>query len=88
MDEQKTEAEEVHLGAQGRLVIPARLRKALDLKPGDRLIARQAGDALLIERAEAVHKRLRDRFRGVPRDVSLVDDLLAERRTEALREEE
>ncbi|MGB5774161.1 MAG: AbrB/MazE/SpoVT family DNA-binding domain-containing protein, partial [Sedimenticolaceae bacterium] len=35
---------EVQLGPQGRLVIPAHLRRALDLKPGDRLIARKEGD--------------------------------------------
>jgi AbrB family looped-hinge helix DNA binding protein len=45
---------EVQVGAQGRLVIPAALRKALYLKPGDRLVARQEGDRLVLERHEAV----------------------------------
>jgi AbrB family looped-hinge helix DNA binding protein len=40
---------EVKIGAQERLVIPAALRKALNLKPGDRLIARQDGDRLVLE---------------------------------------
>lgn len=79
----KNHSEEVKVGAQGRLVIPVGLRKALQLKPGDRLVARQVGDALLLERREAVQKRLQDRFRHIPDDVSLVDELLSERREEA-----
>jgi AbrB family looped-hinge helix DNA binding protein len=77
---------EVQVGAQGRLVIPAQLRKALNLKPGDRLIARQMGESLVMERREAIEKRLQDRFRHIPKEVSLVDELIAERRAEAARE--
>ncbi len=77
---------EVQVGAQGRLVIPAALRKALDLKPGDRLVARQEGDALVLERREAIERRLQDRFRHIPKDISLVDELIAERRAEAAKE--
>ena len=77
---------EVQVGAQGRVVIPAALRKALKLKPGDRLVARIAGESLILERREAVERRLRERFRHVPRDVNLADELIAERRAEAERE--
>ena len=77
---------EVQVGAQGRLVIPAALRKALHLEPGDRLMARQEGDALVLERREAIQKRLQDRFRHIPHDVSLVNELIAERRAEAAKE--
>jgi AbrB family looped-hinge helix DNA binding protein len=77
---------EIRIGAQGRLVIPAALRKALNLKPGDRLVARQDGEALVLERREAIEKRLQDRFRHIPGEVSLVDELIAERRAEAARE--
>jgi AbrB family looped-hinge helix DNA binding protein len=77
---------EVQVGAQGRLVIPAALRKALGLKPGDRLIARQEGESLVLERREAIGKRLQDRFRHIPNEVSLVDELIAERRAEAAKE--
>lgn len=77
---------EVQVGAQGRLVIPAALRKALGLKPGDRLIARQDGESLVLERREAIERRLQERFRHIPKEVSLVDELIAERRAEAAKE--
>lgn len=77
---------EVQVGAQGRLVIPASLRKALNLKPGDRLIARKVGESLVLERREAIEKRLQDRFRHIPKEVSLVNELIAERRAEAAKE--
>jgi AbrB family looped-hinge helix DNA binding protein len=79
---------EVQLGAQGRLVIPAHLRKALDLKPGDRLVARQDGNSIVLERRENLVKRLQARFADIPDDISLVDELIAERQTEAARETE
>lgn len=77
---------EVQVGRQGRLVIPARLRKSLNLKPGDRLVARKVGESLVLERREAIEKRLKDRFRHVPKEVSLVDELIVERRKAAKKE--
>ena len=74
---------EVQVGAQGRVVRPAALRKALQLKPGDRLIARRVNDTLVFERRETVERRLRERFRHVPDSVRLSDELIAERRAEA-----
>ena len=62
------------------MVIPAALRKALKLKPGDRLVTRKVGDSLILERRETVEKRLRERFRHMPGNVSLTDELIAERR--------
>jgi len=77
---------EVQVGAQGRVVIPAGLRNALALKPGDRLLARKVGDSLVFERRETVERRLRERFRHIPGDISLADELIADRRAEAAGE--
>jgi AbrB family looped-hinge helix DNA binding protein len=79
-------SDEVQLGAQGRIVIPAALRKALNLMPGDRLVARQAGDSLVLEKREAIEKRLRDRFRRIPTEINLADELNADRRREVADE--
>ena len=79
---------EVQVGAQGRMVIPAVLRKALNIKAGERLIARKVGDSLVLERRDATERRLLGMFSDIPRDVSLVDELIAERRVEARRENE
>lgn len=77
---------EVLVDTQGRLVIPAALRKALDLKPGDRLVARKDGDSLVLEPRKAVVKRLQARFGHIPPEVSLADELISERRVEATKE--
>ena len=79
---------EVQVGAQGRVVIPAVLRKALNLNPGDRLLARKVGESLVLERRDVVELRLRERFRHIPKDISLADELIAERRTDAAGETE
>lgn len=81
-----TRDNEIQVGAQGRVVIPAALRKALDLKPGDRLIARQVDDGLVLERREQVERRLKARFAGVPSNISLSNELLSERRADAALE--
>ena len=51
------------LGPQGRLVIPAGMRRALNLSEGDTLVIRQDGDRLVMERREAVLHRLYGRWR-------------------------
>lgn len=77
----------VRVGEQGRLVIPVELRKSLGIRPGERLVARVEDGRLVLERREAILARVRSWFAGIPRDVSLVDQLIAERREEARREE-
>ena len=76
---------EVRLGAQGRLVVPAPIRKALGLRPGETLVARIEDSHLVIEKPEAVERRLHDWFRKFE-GRSLADELIAERREEARRE--
>ena len=77
---------EVTIGPQGRLVVPAPLRRELGLEAGDVLVARAEGDRLVLEPRSAVLSRIRARYAVVPKGVSLVDDLIAERRAEAKRE--
>ncbi len=74
---------EVQLGAQGRMVVPAALRKALGLKPGDRLIARTDGNCLILEPEAAIKQRLQARFSAVPEQTDLAAELIEERRREA-----
>jgi len=77
---------EVHLGRQGRLVIPAPLRKLLGLEEGDTLVAREEAGRLVLEKQAMVKQRLKARFARVSKDRSLADELIAERRKEAKRE--
>ena len=79
MSERSTSVD-VTLGRQGRLVIPAPLRRALGLEEGDRLVARQEADRLVLEKPERIKKRLKARFAQVPGEHALVDELMAERR--------
>ena len=69
------EAIEVTLGPQGRLVVPAPLRRRLGLSQGDVLIARADEDRLVLERREAILARLQSTFAHVPAEVSLADEL-------------
>lgn len=77
---------EVHLGCQGRLVIPAALRRSLNFEVGDALIAREEEGRLVLEKLETIKLRLKARFSQVSKDRSLVDELIAERREEAKKE--
>jgi AbrB family looped-hinge helix DNA binding protein len=75
---------EVSLGRQGRLVIPAALRRELGFEEGDALVARQELGRLVLEKPEQIKqhlkKRLKQRFSQVPAERKLVDELIAERR--------
>ena len=77
----------VHLGRQGRLVIPSALRRSLGFEAGDALIARQEEGRLVLEKTETIKLRVKARFSQVPNDTSLVDELIAERREEAKKED-
>ena len=74
------------LGQQGRVVIPAEVRAALGLAPGDRLHLHVAGSRLVLERQKTAVDELRALGDGVPKSRSLVDELLLERRVAAAAE--
>ena len=83
-----TEHYSVTLGERGRLVLPARLRQRLNLQPGDRLIATvdDEGD-IRIASARDLARRFYGMYRDVAPERSLADELIAERRLEAARED-
>ena len=81
-----SQAVEVSVGRQGRLVIPAVLRRSLGVGEGDTLVARQERGRLVLEKPEAIKRRLLERYARVPAERQLVDELLAERRLEADQE--
>ena len=77
------------MGPQGRIVIPVAMRQELGLEPGQVLVGHVENGRLVLESRDAVLQRIQTRFRAaVPRDVSLADELVAERHEEARREEQ
>jgi bifunctional DNA-binding transcriptional regulator/antitoxin component of YhaV-PrlF toxin-antitoxin module len=77
----------VHLGRQGRLVIPVALRQLLGFEAGDKLVAREEAGRLVLEKQAMVKQRLKARFTQLPKERSLADELIEERRKEAKTEE-
>jgi AbrB family looped-hinge helix DNA binding protein len=76
----------VRVGPQGRIVIPAELRRALGVQTGEELVARADEGRLVLERRDTVLLRLQGLFAHVPPEISLADELIEERRAEARRE--
>jgi AbrB family looped-hinge helix DNA binding protein len=77
----------MRINANGRVVIPASYREALGIKAGDEVILRMEDDELRIttmkRRIERAQRLVR---KYVKPGVSLVDELIAERREAAKRE--
>jgi bifunctional DNA-binding transcriptional regulator/antitoxin component of YhaV-PrlF toxin-antitoxin module len=79
----------VKLGPDGRVVIPAAFREALGVKDGDVLIASaDQGELRLLTIPAAVRRAQAIVREFVPEDVSLVDELIEDRRREVEREEQ
>ena len=75
------------MSSGGRVVIPARLRKAIGLRTGDAVIIRLTEDGLVIttpERAVRGAQALVKEY--VPRHRLLGEELIAERRQQAEQE--
>ena len=77
------------LGADGRLLIPAALRDAVGIKRGERLTLRVEDGRIVVESWKSTIKRIQDMlaYLKVPGE-SVVDEFLADRRAESLRESE
>jgi AbrB family looped-hinge helix DNA binding protein len=77
------------IDSAGRIVIPAEMRAAMRVKPGDTVTAeviegvfRIVSPHVALKRAQAIARKV------IPPGVSLVNELIAERREEARREAE
>jgi AbrB family looped-hinge helix DNA binding protein len=75
--------------SRGRVVIPVALRKELGIQDNDQLVwAVRDGELVAITR-KAQLRRAQELFsQYVPRGISLVDELIADRRAEQAKEDE
>jgi AbrB family looped-hinge helix DNA binding protein len=77
------------LSANGRVVIPAAIRDQLGIKSGDTVLLEAEDGVLRIESYPTRIARIQREFaQYIPLGVSLADELIAERREEARREQE
>jgi len=67
-------------------VIPAAARRAAGIGVGDAVVVRAEPGRVVLETPGAVRARIRELMRGVRREPSVVDELIAERRADAGRE--
>jgi len=78
----------VAVADRGRVVLPAEVRERLNIKAGDRLTLRLEPDGTIRLQTAAVFARsLVGIFKHLAPGRSLVDELIAERRREAAKEE-
>jgi AbrB family looped-hinge helix DNA binding protein len=73
----------------GRIVIPVQIRQQMGLKPGDALLLRVEGGALIAEPQQVRVRRVQDSLRQLTApERRLSDDLMADRRQETQSEVE
>ena len=79
----------VRISPGGRVVIPAEFRKALGVGIGDDMVIELQGEELRLRSRQAAIKRVQAMVRKYLPDEgrSLADELIAERREEAARED-
>ena len=71
----------------GKLIIPAAFRRKLGIDTGDTVVIELGEDGLHVRSLSSAVRRAQDIVRAfVPDDVSLADELVAERRVEAEHE--
>jgi AbrB family looped-hinge helix DNA binding protein len=85
----KIEGIQARINVNGRIVVPAVIRKAMGLKLGDSVIMSLEDGVLRIEPQKVRIGRIQQSLRElIPADRVLSDELIAERREEARRETE
>lgn len=77
---------ELSVGKQGRVVIPASLRRQLAIQPGSQLIARVEDGRLIMETKQQLWKSIHAACRTIPEKTSLSQELIDERRAAAIKE--
>ena len=78
----------VQVGSKGRVVLPAEVREALGLREGERLLFTVEPEGTVrVEPLRKVVEEVYGLFRNLAPGVSLVEELIRERREEARREE-
>ena len=77
------------MSADGHLIIPASMRRDMGLETGGHLVGKVEDGRLVLEPYQAVVQRVQDYFsRYADPTRSIVDELIADRRAEAARENE
>lgn len=77
------------LNENGRIVIPATIRRKMDLQPGETVLLRYENGELRIEAYKDRIRRIQEEFQKFAKPgVLLSEELIAERREEARLEEE
>ena len=71
---------------QGRLVIPAELRAAAGIKPGSDVVLEARDGEVRIRSVDAAVKRVQEKYKRLAGSRNVVDELITERRDEAIRE--
>jgi AbrB family looped-hinge helix DNA binding protein len=75
-----------HVGERGRFVVPAPVRRRLQLDPGDLLVIEEEEDRFVVRKATDVAHGFRGYLREVEPGRDLAAELIAERREEAEHE--
>lgn len=84
MTEHRSIAITTQVGKGGRIVIPAAIRKALNLEPGDDVVLKLEDDGVRVVSRKQALRRVQDRIAKLARPgISVADELIRERREEA-----
>lgn len=77
---------EVPVQENGRMILPMELRQALGVGKGDKVVIQRTGDSIELTTARLSRARAQARIeKQFPDAKNVVDEFLAERRTEARR---
>ncbi|QND52434.1 AbrB/MazE/SpoVT family DNA-binding domain-containing protein [Phyllobacterium sp. 628] len=78
----------ITIGDGGRLVIPAEFRSAMNIKPGDSIMAEVVDGELHAMTHDVAVLRMQAEARNqIPAGTSMVDEFIAEKRLEAAKED-